>query len=336
MIIDVHTHFYPERFLAQFESLGRYGFEVGRDASGNRVLYQQGRVVATYTNSFYSIDKRLEEMAKGKVDLQALSLVQPGVFWAEPELGLSLCQIINDEIYQVVKKYPDHFVGIASVPLQDVDRSIQELDRVTHHLGCKGVVIGTNINGVDLDAAELFPFYERVNELGIPIFVHPFTWEQGRERLSHYRLEPILGFMVENSIAILKIILGGILERYPKLKFCFAHLGGSVPYLKGRIDKGATVYAETQSKISQPPSFYLQKVYLDTAYFYGPALLCALSCIPEEHFVFGTDHPFLIGDSPEKAVLQIQQSPSLSEAFRQKLFSENPAQLLRQPSTLRE
>jgi len=328
LIIDVHTHFYPKRFLEQFDSLGKYGFEVSKDTSGNRVLCQQGRVVATYTDSFCSIDRRLEEMARGEVDLQALSLVQPGIFWAESALGLELSHIVNDEICEVVKKYPDHFVGIASVPLQDVDRSIQELERAINHLGFKGVVIGTNIHGVDLDADELFPFYQRVEEMGIPVFVHPFAFEQARERLSRYRLEPILGFMFENSIAISKVILGGVLERYPGLKFCFAHLGGGLPYLMGRVDKGAAVYPETETGLSRPPSFYLKKVYFDTAYFYGPALQCALSSIPEEHFVFGTDFPFLIGDTPEKAALQIRRHPFLSEAFKQKMFSENPAELL--------
>ena len=165
MIIDVHTHFYPGRLLEQFDSLGKYGFEVQRDASGNRVLYRHGKLVATYTDAFCSIDKRLEEMAKGKVDLQALSVVQPGVAWAEPELGLNLCQIINDEIYQIVRKYPGHFVGIASVPLQDVDRAIQELDRAVNDLDCKGVAMGTNINGMDLDDPQLFPFYQNLKAI---------------------------------------------------------------------------------------------------------------------------------------------------------------------------
>ena len=269
-------------------------------------------------------------MARGKVDLQALSVVQPGVAWAEPELGLSLCQIINDEIYQIVKRYPDHFVGIASVPLQDVDRAIQELDRAVYQLGCKGVTIGTNTNGMDLDAPQLLPFYQRVTELGIPIFVHPFAWGwEENERLLTYRLDKgILGFMFDNIIAISKVILGGVLERFPTLKFRFAHLGGGLPYLIGRIDRGATLYPETRSKISQPPSFYLRKVYLDTAYFYGPALLCALACVPEEHIVFGTDYPFSIGDSPEGGVSQLQGYSAISESLKQKILSENPSQLL--------
>jgi aminocarboxymuconate-semialdehyde decarboxylase len=328
LIIDLHAHFYPKRFLEQFETLGKYGFEVKKDAFANRVLYQHGKLVATYTDSFCRIDYRLEEMTRGRVDLQALSVVQPGIFWAEPELGLALCKIINDEIYEVIKKYPDHFIGIASVPLQDVGLAIQELERSVHHLGFRGVVIGTNINGIDLDADELFPFYQKVEDLGIPIFVHPFSPKQGKERFFQYHLEPILGFMFENSVAISKVILGGVMERYPKLKLCFAHLGGGMPYLIGRVDKGATVYPETNLKISRPPSFYLRKVYLDTAYFYGPALHCALSTMPEEHFVFGTDFPFLIGDSPEKAVLHIQQDPLIADAFKHRLFSENPAKLL--------
>lgn len=329
MIIDAHAHFYPPRFIEQFDSWKKYGFEVQRDASGNRVLSRQGKLIAVYTDAFYSLDKRLEEMDKGRVDVQALSFVQPGIYWAEPELGLSLCQLINDEMHQIVKKYPSRFIGIAAVPLQDVDRAIQELERAVRHLECKGVGIGTTINEMDLDSQELFPFYQKAEELSIPILVHPFAWERDRARLSPYYLETaVLGFMFENTIAILKVILGGILEKYPNLRFSFAHLGGAVPYLIGRIEKAAALRPQMCAKISYLPSFYLRKMYIDTAYFYSPAILCALACIPEEQIIFGTDYPFPIGDSPERAVSQMQQDTSLSESLKQKIMTNNPASFL--------
>ena len=328
MVIDVHAHFWPERFLNQFELLGKYGFEVKKNSTGDRALYRHGRLEARYTDSFCSTDKRLEEMSEAKVDVQALSLAQPGVYWAEPEVGLTLCQIFNDEIRGMIKKYPQHFVGIASVPLQDVNKAIGELDRAIGHLDFKGVLIGTNINGLDLDAPQFFPFYQRAEQLDIPVFVHPFTWDLVKERLINYRLEPILGFMFENSIAILKVILGGVLERYPKIKFCFAHLGGTIPYIKGRIDRGDAIFAaDVRTHISRPPSFYLRKVYFDTAYFYDPAFLCALSCIPEEQFVFGSDHPFTLNNTLDQAISQLQRA-SISETFKQKILTGNPTKLL--------
>jgi aminocarboxymuconate-semialdehyde decarboxylase len=267
-------------------------------------------------------------MSEAKVDVQALSLAQPGVYWAEPEAGLTLCQIFNDEIHGIIKKYPQHFVGIASVPLQDINGAIRELDRAISDLDFKGVLIGTNINGLDLDTPQFFPFYQRAEQLKIPIFVHPFAWDLVKERLANYRLEPILGFMFENSIAILKVVLGGVLERYPKLKFCFAHLGGTIPYIKGRIDRGDAIFAaDMRTHISQPHSFYLRKVYFDTAYFYDPAFLCALSCISEEQFAFGTDHPFTLNNTLDQAISQLQQA-SISETIKQKILMENPTRLL--------
>lgn len=325
MIIDAHAHFYPPPFLEQFDSLGRYGFTVQRDKSGNRVLSHKGKQVTIYTDAFYDIDKRLKEMAKGQVDMQALSIVQPGIFWAEPELGLNLCQMVNEGISQICKKYPAHFVAIASVPLQDVGRAIGELERAVHHLGCKGVSLGTNINGVDLDDPAFFPFYQRAEELNIPIFVHPFNIEGDHARLIPYGLEGgALGFMLENTIAMARVIFGGVLEKYPNLRFCFAHLGGAFPYLIGRLDKAAERRPQIRSNISKPPSFYLRKMYIDAAYFYSPAILCALASIPEDHILFGTDYPFSIGDSLEKAVSQLKNDSHLSESLKQKILSSNP------------
>jgi len=328
LIIDVHAHFWPEKLLNQFRMLGKYGFELRKDSSDNFVLYRNGKVELICKSSFYIIDKRLEEMQESKIGIQTLSLAQPGVFWAEPELALLLSQIFNDEVHEIIKKHPNNFIGIASVPLQDGDLAITELNRSIGKLGFKGVLIGTNVNGVDLDAPQFYPFFQRAEELGIPVFIHPFTRPSDKDRFSSYRLEQILGFMFENSIAISKVIFSGLLERYPTLKLCFAHLGGTIPYIKGRIDRGYEVFAqETRTQIAESPSFYLNKIYLDTAYFYNPALICALSCIPKDKLVFGTDHPFNLNCAFDQAVMQIQQA-SISQELKQKILFENTSKLL--------
>lgn len=330
MIIDAHAHFYPRRFIDQLGQLGAYGFELNQTQPGTFVLSRYGKPATTFTPAFYDVGYRLEMAEKGQPFMQAISSVQPGITWASPELGLQLAQIINDGIHEVCRKYPDRFVGLATVPMQDVPRAIAELERAVTKLGFKGVEIGTAVNGKDLDEPEFLPFFQKAAELGIPVFVHPFHWEEVKKRLGRYQLEgAILGFMFDNEVAILKVILSGLLEKLPDLKICFAHLGGGLPYLMARVDKGVALQGKTGPGLPNPPSFYVRKIYLDTGYFYTPALLCALAAVPEDHIVFGTDYPFTIGMATDKGIVQIQNDPQIPAGLKSKLLESNAAALLK-------
>lgn len=327
MIIDIHTHFFPKAFLNTLGSLEkRYGFTVKEDRSRNINLFQNGDLLTTYSPPFYDIEHRLEIMEEG-IDIQVLSVVQPGIFWADPDLGLALCQMINDELSNLAIRYPDRFIGVASVPLQNVEKTIEELDRAVLKLGMRGVLVGTNVNGEDLDSPTLFPFYDRVNMLGISMLIHPFS-VRGGKRLKAYRLEPVLDFMFENTIAMTKVILGGVLKRLPKLKICFAHLGGAFPYLMGRISKAYRTYSETRVKIDEPPENFLKSIYLDTAYFSPASMDCARSYFGMDQFVFGSDYPFSIGEPPKSAVRQVMDYPSISQEGKKMILEENPLRLL--------
>jgi aminocarboxymuconate-semialdehyde decarboxylase len=236
--------------------------------------------------------------------------------------------MINDELSSLAQRYPDRFIGIASVPLQNVEKAIDELDRAVSRLGLRGVLMGTNVNGEDIDSPVFFPFYEKVEALGIPILIHPFS-VMGGKRLKPYRLEPVLDFMFENTIALTKVILGGVLKKFPNLKFCFPHLGGTFPYLMGRISKVYGIYPEARVNIDEPLQNYLKSIYLDTAYFNPASMSCALSYFGIEQFVLGSDYPFLIGEPPELAIRQILDYPSISQEEKRMIFEENPLRLLR-------
>lgn len=327
MIIDIHTHFFPKPFLNAFRSLEKkYGFTIRENKAGEMGLYYRDNLLTTYTPAFYDIENRLK-LAEEGVDIQVLSVVQPGVSWADVELGVALCQMINDELSSITHRYPNRFIGIASVPLQNIERAIDELDRAVLKLGMRGVLMGTNVNGEDIDSPTFFPFYEKVHALGIPILIHPFSMMAGK-RLKSYRLEPVLDFMFENTIAMTKVILGGVLKKFPNLKFCFPHLGGTFPYLMGRISKAYRVYPEVRVNIDEPPENFLNYFYLDTAYFNPVSMDCALSYFEIEQFVFGSDYPFLIGEPPTSAIRQIKEYSSITEEERKKVFEGNPLRLL--------
>ncbi len=170
----------------------------------------------------FDLKRRLADMDRAGIDMQILSLSVLMVYWAETKLAVTLARLVNDEYARVAKEHPDRFGGLATLPLQEVDRAIEEMERAILDLGLQGVYIGTNINGRDFDDPVLCPFFQKAQQLDAPIFVHPAN-VVGTERWGKHRLWNLLGNPFDTSIAITKLILGGVLEELPELKLCFAH-----------------------------------------------------------------------------------------------------------------
>src|SRR5712691_7736670 len=160
---------------------------------------------------------RLHERDRFGVDCQVLSLGPPMLYWAPPALGVRLAGIWNDEIAKVVRAHPDRFVGLAALPLQDVDASLIELDRAVGDLGLSGVAIGSNVHGTPLDDQSLWPFYERAEQLDASIFLHPIN-PLGQPKMHDYRLDLVVGFPFDTTLAAVRLVYGGVLERFPRLR----------------------------------------------------------------------------------------------------------------------
>ena len=167
----------------------------------------------------------------------------------------------------------------------------QELRRAVEDLGLKGVALFTNVSGKQIDIPEFWPVYLMASRLGVPVFVHPIT-PLHREVYDDYSLLSVLGFPFETTIAATRLTLSGLLEELPDLKLVLSHLGGTLPYLVGRIDDGHRIFKSSQNKIKHPPSKYLKKMYLDAASFYEPALGCALDFWGADKLVLGSDYPY--------------------------------------------
>jgi aminocarboxymuconate-semialdehyde decarboxylase len=322
MVVDVHAHLYPRAFMEALAAAGpAHGVSLTADAPP--FLCFEGIRFWRYTDGFHDVDARLRQLDAAGVDTQVLSLGPPMVYWAPPELGLRLARIHNDEIAKVAHAHPDRFVGFAAVPLQDPSRTLAELDRAVD-LGLRGVGIGSNVHGVPLDAPALWPFYARVEALDLPLFIHPIN-PPGQPRIHDYRLDLVVGFPMDTTLAATRLVYGGTLERFPRLRICLAHLGGALPFLRERIALGYRVGREhfgADIAIAQSPETYLERFWLDSVSYYEPAMAAGVACVGVERIVMGSDAPFAIGDL-RRSVESIRALSFLPVRDRERILGAN-------------
>lgn len=311
MIIDVHAHYVPRSFLEAIEKEGApYGASLRRDG-GNPTILLAGRPYGPITRHYYETKPRLAEMDKAGVDMQVLSLNPPMVYWADAGLGTRLARLYNDELAAAVAGRPDRLAGLATVPLQDVPAAVAELERAIRQLGLRGVYIGSNVCGKELDHPDLLPFFAQAEALRAPVFIHPID-VLGGERLGSYYLHNGLGNPFDTAVAAARLIFGGILDRFPRLQVCLAHAGGALPYLIGRLDRVYRVRKEAREKIRRPPTTYLRRLYYDTITHHGPALRYLVGLMGADRVALGSDYRFDMGLSdpagPVRAVRQLSRT----------------------------
>ena len=326
MRIDVHNHFYPTKFLKQLENVGStVGITIETDDWGRQIIVQHGNRLVTITPPMNNVNKRIEDMDQSGFDMQILTLSAPSVDIFPVEIGETLAKVVNDEIAQVCQEDPDHFMAFATLPFIDPDRTVIELERCIDALGFKGACMGTNINGMGLDDQILYPFYERMADYDLPIHIHPRA-PADKETYKDYRLVPMIGFEMELCIAVVRLIMGGVMERFPNLKFIVSHLGGALPYLAERIQNCYEAYPECQENISRPAKDYLKRFYYDTVSFFEPALMCAYSFLGAKRLILGSDYPHVIGDIRE-AVTSIEHL-DIPQTDKEMIYSANILRLI--------
>lgn len=321
MKIDIHNHFYPTRFLKQLEKDGAAaGIAVEKDEWGRQILVQHGNRVVTITSPMENVNQRIEDMDKAGFDMQILTLSAPSVDIFPVEVGETLARVVNDEIAQICRDHPSHFMALATLPFLDPDRTVKELERCIDELNFQGACIGTNINGLGLDNKLLYPFYERISDYDLPIHIHPRA-PADKETYKDYRLGPMIGFEMELCVAVVRLIMGGVMDRFPNLTFIVSHLGGAIPYLAERIQNCYEAYPECQVNISAPAMDYLKRFYYDTVSFFEPALMCAYSFAGAEHLILGSDYPHVIGDIRE-AITSIEHL-DIPQEDKEMIYSGN-------------
>ena len=296
--IDLHTHILPPSWPNLRERYGYGGFvELEHFAPCRARMVIDGRAFREVADNCWDPARRLEECDREGVHVQVLSTV-PVMFsyWAKSNDGQDLSRILNDHLAWVVATNPKRFVGLGTVPLQNPDLAIAELERCVVDLRLAGVEIGTHVNAWNLDHPELFPFFKRAAELGAAVFVHP--WEMlAPERMPKYWLQWLVGMPTETTIAICSVIFGGVLERLPNLRICFAHGGGSFPGTLGRIEHGFHARPDLVAVDNpHPPSKYLDRFYVDSLTHDAEGLRLLLRLMGANRIALGSDYPFPLGE----------------------------------------
>ena len=330
MKIDIHTHILPENWPNLKEKYGYGGWiQLDHHKKGCANMLKDGQFFREVESNCWSPEIRISECQNHNVNVQILSTV-PVMFsyWAKDDDALDLSKLLNDHIANIINEYPKRFGGLGTVPLQNPDLAISELERCMNDLGLFGVQIGSNVNGINLNDDKLFPFFEAASELGASIFIHP--WDMlGTEEIKQYWLPWLVGMPAETSRAICSLIFGGVFERLPNLKIAFAHGGGSFPATIGRIQHGFNVRPDLCSVDNKiPPESYLGKFWVDSLVHDPLALNLLIDKLGKDKIMLGTDYPFPLGDLEPGKIIESSDYP---KETKEMLLSKNSLEWLGLP-----
>jgi aminocarboxymuconate-semialdehyde decarboxylase len=327
--VDIHCHYLNTDVNAKAADLKPHEKEpsiVYANALSREINVKQMKERA---GKMSDIDVRLKDMDRMGIDIQAVSPAPSQYYyWAEPGFAAELARDVNDRIAQIVATHPDRFVGLGTVPLQDAKLAVAELVRCVKKLGMRGVEINTNVNGMDLADKRLGldRFFAKAQELDVVLFLHPLGFDKG-DRFVDYYFNNVIGNPLESTLAVSHLIFGGVLDRYPRLKFCVAHAGGYLPHYPARMDHAWRARPDASVVIKKKPSSYLKKFYFDTITFDTQVLDSMIERYGARQVLLGTDYPYDMGeDNPVKLIKSVTR---LSEAEQNLIMGGNAARLLK-------
>ncbi|HEY6307681.1 MAG TPA: amidohydrolase family protein [Candidatus Angelobacter sp.] len=322
-IIDFHNHYYPPEYIKALEQ-GPSAVRITHDKEGNPCLHYPGDYNVAVPGH-RDIDYREEVLKQAGVDTQVITLTTPGTHIEEPAAAVRLAQMVNDAFARVVADKKGRFVALATLPLCDPAASVAELRRAMERLHFRGAMLFSNVNGVALSDQRFWKLYELANDRAAVLHIHP-TNPVGVEAMLDYWLMPLVGFLMDTTLAAASLVFSGVTERFPRIRWVLSHLGGAIPYLAERLDRGYEAFPDCRVNIKQLPSAYLKRFYFDTVNFDPRAIELAIGFAGAEHILAGSDYPHQIGSIPK--MLESLEAIRVSEEDRKKILGGNAAGLL--------
>ena len=324
-VIDTHAHWFPEEWVALLEREGAAnGAKMGRNERG-AVTFAVPGITSFFTAPYIDIGIRLQRMDEQGVDVHALSLTSPMVYWAPPAFGLKLSQVFNDACSTAHLKHPKRLFGMASLPMQAPQLALRELERAATLPGMRGAYLSTHVNGANLDDKTFFPIYAKCEELAWPVFLHPVD-PVGGERMREYYLRNLLGNPYDTGVAAASLVFGGVMDSFPRLEVMLPHAGGTFPALIGRLDRGTAVRQEL-THMKQPASAYLRRFHYDTIGHNGAIIVNVIRQVGADRVVLGSDYTFDMGY--ERPVDVVERLTDLTQRERELILGRNAARLLK-------
>ena len=324
-VIDFHNHYYPPEYL---DALGPSGsrLTITYDDDGNPVVHYPGDY-NVMVRGHRDIAYRQGVLDEHQVTTQVISLTTPGTHVEEPAVAIKLSQITNDAFARVRDERRGRFEPLATLPLNDPAASVKEFVRVVDELKFAGAMLFSNVNGTGLDDKQFWPIYEAANDRDAVMMIHP-TYPVGVEAMREYWLMPLNGFLFDTTLAASKLVFSGVVKRYPRIRWVLGHLGGTIPYLAERLDRGWRAFKDCRAHIDEPPTTYLKKhFWYDTVNFAQGPLKLAIDFAGADRILAGSDYPHMIGSIP----LMLEAVNALPITAEQKagILGGNAAKLLK-------
>ena len=329
-VIDVHAHLAPQVLWRAFEQ-GRDWHGMSHEARGEQefIVGNGKRILINSPKIRYTPEERLADMDADGTDVQVVSIHTPlfPYHWDTAE-AIRASREVNDEIAGMTQRWPDRFAGLATLPLQDVDAAVEELERAVNTLGLKGAELDMVVNGLNWDEPQFLPLFKAAESLGALLFFHPQPQDNlvATDRTLRHGLPNSVGVVLEDALLAATLICGGILDECPNLRVCIAHGGGGACFAMGRVDHGWQVRSEARVNIQKPPSAYQSRIYYDFLTSSEAGLRFLIDAVGIDRVVVGSDWPFVGWDPSPRGWLE--GLSSLSQEEKEKIAWRNLEALL--------
>ena len=323
MIIDFHNHYYPPEYLDAVKK-GPARVRLDYDDDGNPRLHYPGDY-NILVPGHRDLDYRENVLREHGVDKQVITFTTPGVHFEDPATAVVMARAVNDAFGREVRRRK-HFAALATLPLNDPAESVRELERAMKELGLPGAMVFSNVNGTPLASPAFAPLWQKADELKAVIYIHP-AHPHHVEAMEEFWLTALVGFLFDTTLAAAHLVFAGVPERHPQISWVLTHMGGALPYLAERCDRGYEAFADCRQNITKPPTEYFKQFYYDTVNFNPDAIEFAIKFAGPEHILAGSDYPHQVGSIPK--MLSSLSKINVTDAERAAIFGGNAARLLR-------